>query len=116
MGQGPILQKPRGRCTPYAFFLNVCRIQCSKKLSREVDFKTLSSICWEKWQAMSEFHKRRFVQMSQYDEVRYDKEMDEYRKSFNQRRNQKRAKVLVPFSKEEDFQLLNVLKMYDGDR
>ena len=96
----PKLQKPRGRCTPYAFFLNVCRIQCSKKLTKEVDFKTLSSVCWEKWQTMSEFHKRRFVQMSKYDDVRYEKEMMEYK-------NKNRTATF--YSKEEDKQLLEAL-------
>ena len=60
----PKLQKPRGRCTPYAFFLNVCRDQCAKKLSREVDFKVLQKICSKKWSLMSDYHKVRFVQMS----------------------------------------------------
>ena len=68
-------QKPRGICTPYAFFLNICREKCSKKLSKEVDFNMLSAICWEKWNVMTEFQKRRFIQMSKYDELRYEKEM-----------------------------------------
>ena len=70
--------KPRGRCTPYAFFLNVCRDQCAKKLSREVDFKVLQKICSKEWSLMSDYHKVRFVQMSKYDELRYEKEIAEY--------------------------------------
>ena len=49
---------------------------------------------------MSEFHKRRFVQMSKYDEVRYEKEMVEYK-------NKNRTATF--YSKEEDKQLLEAL-------
>ena len=63
---------------PYAFFLNVCREQCVKKLSKEVDFKKLSKICTEKWNNMTGFQKIRFEQMSKYDESRYEAEMTVY--------------------------------------
>ena len=94
-------KKPRGKCTPYAFFLNVCREQCIKKLSKKVDFEMLSKICWEKWNVMTEFQKIRFHQMSKYDELRYEKEMIEYKN---------RAKKLPePFTQEEDLQLIEAL-------
>ena len=94
-------QKPRGICTPYAFFLNICREKCSKKLSKEVDFNMLSAICWEKWNVMTEFQKRRFIQMSKYDELRYEKEMIEYKIA--------NRKICVPFTETEDLQLIKVL-------
>ena len=77
--QNMATRKPRDKCTPYAFFLNICREKCNKKLSKEVDFKTLSKICWEKWNKMSEYHKRRFVQMAEFDEIRFNEEMMEYK-------------------------------------
>ena len=106
------MRKPRGKCTPYAFFLNICREKCAKKLSREVDFKTLSDICWGKWNCMTEYQKRRFVQMSEYDEVRYCREMTEYNRNRNAYYNQ-RHRNHGPFSEQEDVQLLNVLNMFD---
>ena len=67
---------------------------------------------------MTEYQKRRFVQMSEYDEVRYCQEMTEYR---NVRANYKRQIRLrcrnqVPFSEHEDHQLLKVLEIFDGER
>ena len=108
--------KPRGRCTPYAFFLNVCRDQCAKKLSREVDFKVLQKICSEKWSLMSDYHKVRFVQMSKYDELRYEKEIAEYNLLKGQHKDSKRiGRRGVRFSKEEDEILLQVLSTCDGE-
>ena len=76
------LEEPRGRCTPYAFFLNICREQCDKKRGDKlVDFETLQSLCWERWGRMTEEQKKRFVQMSECDQVRLDKEMREYKES-----------------------------------
>ena len=94
-------KKPRGKCTPYAFFLNVCREQCIKKLSKEVDFEMLSKICWEKWNVMTDFQKIRFNQMSKYDELRYEKEMMEYKN--------RARKESVTFSEHEDQLLINAL-------
>ena len=56
------LEKPRGRCTPYAFFLNICREQCDKKRGDKlVDFEVLSSVAWERWGRMTEAQKKRFT-------------------------------------------------------
>merc|ERR1711976_341011 len=74
MGMGEPLDKPRRRCTPYEFFLNVCAEHCQKK-GVEKDFSLLSSLCWEKWGQMSEMDKKRFVRMSESDQTRLDKEM-----------------------------------------
>ena len=46
-----------------------------------VDFNVLSSLCWERWGRMTEAQKKRFVQMSECDQVRLDKEMREYKES-----------------------------------
>ena len=97
----PKLKKPRGKCTPYAFFLNVCREQCIKKLSKTVDFEMLSEICWEKWNVMTDFQKIRFNQMSKYDELRYEKEMMEYKN--------RARKEAVTFSEQEDQLMIKAL-------
>ena len=85
------MEKPRGKCTPYAFFLNVCRDQCKKKLSKDVDFNTLSTVCTDKWNTMSDYHKKRFVQMSQSDAIRYDKEMAKYNEFKKEKDAEKKA-------------------------
>ena len=108
--------KPRGRCTPYAFFLNVCRDQCAKKLSREVDFKVLQKICSKEWSLMSDYHKVRFVQMSKYDELRYEKEIAEYNLHKRQHKVSKLVgRSFVPFTKEEDKILLQLLATCEGE-
>ena len=119
------MKKPRGRCTPYAFFLNVCREKCAKKIAAKVDFKTLSRICWEKWQVMTEYQKTRFVQMSKYDEIRFKKEMVEYKAkkkllikkqlSTPEERISRKSlftcnKTIKVFSAEEDSKLLKGLE------
>ena len=120
------MKKQRGRCTPYAFFLNVCRGKCAKKIAAKVEFKTLSRICWEKWQTMTEYQKTRFVQMSKYDEVRFEKEMEDYNEKKRMAREHKRSiqkkrqtvtnkslfnnsKIRISFSAEEDAKLLKCL-------
>ena len=72
--QAEPLDKPRRRCTPYEFFLNVCGEHCQMK-GVEKDFSALSSLCYEKWGQMSEMDKKRFVRMSESDQTRLDKEM-----------------------------------------
>ena len=117
------LKKPRGRCTPYAFFLNVCREQCAKKLSKVVDFKELQNICWGKWNSMTDFQKIRFVQMSKYDEARYEKELEQYNQYLKDRKKGKlknqylrRKQVIrVPFSADEDKLLMEHLTTSKGE-
>ena len=110
------MEKPRGKCTPYAFFLNVCRDQCKKKLSKEVDFNTLSTICTDKWNTMSDYHKKRFVQMSQSDVIRYDKEMAKYNEFKKEKDAEKKAEKkeerqkIVAEKKEEKKKLLEEKK------
>ena len=115
--------KPRGRCTPYAFFVNVCREQCAKKLSKVVDFKELQNICWGKWNSMTDFQKIRFVQMSKYDEARYEKELEQYNEYLKDRKKGKlknqylrRKQVIrVPFTADEDKLLMEQLTTSKGE-
>ena len=72
--QAEPLDKPRRRCTPYEFFLDVCGEHCHKK-GVEKDLSLMSSICRKKWGQMSKMDKKRFVRMSESDQTRLDKEM-----------------------------------------
>ena len=103
----PKSKKPRGKCTPYAFFLNVCREQCIKKLSKTVDFEMLPEICWEKWNVMTDFQKIRFNQMSKYDELRYEREMLAYTLSYKSR--VRKGAVTGKFSEQEDQLMLKAM-------
>ena len=97
------LEKPRGRCTPYAFFLNICREQCDKKrCDKVVDFNVLSSLCWERWGRMSEAEKKRFVQMSECDQVRLDKEMEIYNEAKKTLTVEKKAEKMEEKKKQKE--------------
>jgi len=86
------LEKPRERCTPYAFFLNVCREQWNKQNPEEiVDFNTISNICWPKWNSMSDFQKKRFVKLAESDEQRYTRAMEKYNEAKKVRDEERRA-------------------------
>lgn len=71
--------KPRGRTTAYAFFVQQCREELKKKNPNEtVVFAEFSKKCAEKWKAMKSNDKKRFEDMAEKDKVRYDKEMSTY--------------------------------------
>ena len=92
------IEKPRGRCTPFAIFLNICREKCEENCGgKVVDFNLLSSICWERWERMSEFEKRRFVQMSQHDQIRLDQVMEIYNEA------KKICKIVFPDNGQIDW-------------
>jgi hypothetical protein len=71
--------KPRGKTTAYAFFVQQCREELKKKSPNEtVVFSEFSRKCAEKWKAMKTNDKKRFEDMASKDKVRYDKEMANY--------------------------------------
>jgi len=73
------LQKPRGQCTPFAFFVHICNEHIVKKNpDKEVDINQLSDLCWDRWQEMTTKEQKRFVEMSKCDKTRYEKEMSAY--------------------------------------
>lgn len=74
-----VVQKPRGKCTPFAFFVNQCESHLAKKHPEKgVDMTQLGDLCWERWQKMSGMEKKRFIQLSQCDVTRHDNAMVEY--------------------------------------
>ena len=100
------MEKPRGRCTPYAFFLNICRDQCEKKGGdKVVDFNALSSICWERWGRMSELEKKRFVQMSDSDQKRLDREMELYNEEKKKQSAEKKTEKMEEKKKKKEEQV-----------
>ena len=95
--------KPRGRMTAYAFFVQTCREEHKKKHPDEnVVFSEFSKKCAERWkvrnpssfsdlkyfdfsnmlfflaQTMSDKEKKRFQEMAERDKIRFDDEMRHY--------------------------------------
>lgn len=71
--------KPKGRMTAYAFFIQTCREEHKKKHPNEtVQFSEFSKKCSEKWKEMGPKEKKRFEDMAGKDKIRYDKEMKSY--------------------------------------
>lgn len=78
MGKGD--NKPRGRMSAYAFFVQTCREEHKKKHPDEtVVFAEFSKRCAERWKTMSEKEKQRFHQMAEKDKKRYESEMANYK-------------------------------------
>jgi len=72
--------KPRGRMSAYAFFVQTCREEHKKKHPNEsVGFAEFSKKCSERWKTMNDKEKHRFHQLSEKDKKRYDGEMSNYK-------------------------------------
>jgi len=78
-GGGLAIDKPRGRMTAYAFFVQTCRSE-HKKLhpDENVQFAEFSRQCSERWKTMSETEKRKFHDLADKDKIRYDTQMKDY--------------------------------------
>lgn len=71
--------KPRGRMTAYAYFVQTCREEHKKKHPNEsVVFAEFSRKCADRWKVMSDKEKKRFQDMADRDKKRYEKEMQNY--------------------------------------
>ncbi|CAG0882648.1 unnamed protein product [Darwinula stevensoni] len=71
--------KPRGRVSAYAFFVQACREEHKKKHPNDnVVFAEFSKKCSERWKNMSEKEKNRFQEMAAKDKQRFDVEMSHY--------------------------------------
>jgi len=71
--------KPRGKMTSYAFFVQTCREEHKKKHPNDsVVFAEFSKKCSEKWKTMGPKEKKRFEDMADRDKVRYENEMSHY--------------------------------------
>jgi len=73
------VNKPRGRMTAYAFFVQICREEHKKRHPDEqVLFQEFSKKCAERWKTMTEREKRWFNQMAEGDKKRYEAEISRY--------------------------------------
>ena len=71
--------KPRGRMSAYAYFVQTCREEHKKKHPNEnVVFAEFSKKCAERWKTMNEPEKQRFHLMAAKDKKRYESEMSTY--------------------------------------
>ncbi|XP_066535475.1 high mobility group protein B2a [Hoplias malabaricus] len=77
MGKDP--NKPRGKTSAYAYFVQTCREEHKKKHpGTSVNFAEFSKKCAERWKTMSPKEKTKFDEMAKTDKVRYDREMKTY--------------------------------------
>lgn len=78
MGKGDP-NKPRGKMSSYAFFVQTCREEHKKKHpDSAVNFAEFSKKCSERWKTMSAKEKSKFEDMAKSDKARYDREMKNY--------------------------------------
>lgn len=71
--------KPRGRMSSYAYFVQKTREDFKKKHPNEnVVFAEFSKKCSDTWKKMSEAEKKKYIQMADKDKKRYESEMSTY--------------------------------------
>ncbi|KAI3375580.1 hypothetical protein L3Q82_003701 [Scortum barcoo] len=74
------VNKPKGKTSAYAFFVQTCREEHRKKNpeknpEQSVNFAEFSKKCSERWKALSASDKKCFEDMAKADKVRYNREM-----------------------------------------
>eukprot|EP00063_Salmo_salar_P037521 XP_014012356.1 PREDICTED: high mobility group protein B2-like [Salmo salar] len=73
------INKPKGKTSAYAFFVQTCREeQKIKHPDQSVNFAEFSKQCSERWRASTATDKRRFEDMAKNDKVRYERDMRGY--------------------------------------
>lgn len=71
--------KPRGRMSSYAYFVQKTREDFKKKHPNEnVVFAEFSKKCSDTWKKMSDSEKKKYIQMADKDKKRFDSEMKDY--------------------------------------
>lgn len=71
--------KPRGRMSSYAYFVQKTREDFKKKHPNEnVVFSEFSKKCSDTWKKMSDAEKKKYIQLADKDKKRYDAEMANY--------------------------------------
>jgi len=71
--------KPRGKTSPYGFFVKMCYEEHKKKYPNEnVQVTEISKKCSEKWKTMAQNEKQRFFELAQKDAERYQQEIQSY--------------------------------------
>ena len=69
--------KPKGRMSPYAFFVQERRAMYRQK-GQDVKFTEFSRECADLWREMNEKAKAKFVKSADADRERYRREMADY--------------------------------------
>ncbi|XP_028298282.1 high mobility group protein B2-like [Gouania willdenowi] len=73
------VNKPKGKTSAYAFFVQTCREEHRKKHPEQsVNFAEFSKKCSERWKSLSPSDKKCFEDMAKADKVRYNREMRDY--------------------------------------
>lgn len=73
------VNKPKGKTSAYAFFVQTCREEHrTKHPEQSVNFAEFSKKCSERWKALTATEKKRFEDMAKADKVRYNREMQHY--------------------------------------
>ncbi|XP_036372679.1 high mobility group protein B2-like [Megalops cyprinoides] len=71
--------KPRGKTSSYAFFVQTCREEHKKKHpGTYVNFAEFFMKCSERWRTMSAKERTKFEDMAKNDKARYEREMKSY--------------------------------------
>lgn len=92
MGKGDP-NKPRGKMSSYAYFVQTCREEHKKKHpDSSVNFAEFSKKCSERWKTMSAKEKGKFEDLAKGDKVRYEREMKTYVPPKNEKKGGKRKK------------------------
>lgn len=85
--------KPRGRMTGYAYFVQTCRDEHRKKHPNEqVVFAEFSRKCAKRWKEMVDNEKCTFSDMSDKDKIRYEAEMKNYNPPAGEGKRKKKKK------------------------
>uniref|UniRef100_A0A8C5KE81 HMG box domain-containing protein n=1 Tax=Jaculus jaculus TaxID=51337 RepID=A0A8C5KE81_JACJA len=72
-------EKPRGKMSSYAFFVQTCQEEHKKKHpDASVSFSEFFKKCSERWKTMSVKEKVKFEDMAKADKARYEREMKTY--------------------------------------
>ncbi|XP_056299150.1 high mobility group protein B2b [Pseudoliparis swirei] len=73
------VNKPKGKTSAYAFFVQTCREEHRKKHPEQsVNFTEFSKKCSERWKGLTAGDKKCFEDMAKTDKVRYNNEMRDY--------------------------------------
>ncbi|RXN08436.1 high mobility group B2-like protein [Labeo rohita] len=73
------VNKPKGKTSAYAFFVQTCRDEHKRKSPDvPVNFSEFSKKCSERWKSLNASEKTKFEDMAKVDKARYDKEMKNY--------------------------------------
>lgn len=85
--------RPRGKMSAYAFFLQEERESVRRgNPNATVNFQEFSRKCADKWRAMTDAVKNRYLRMAEQDKVRFTKEMANYKPPPGFGKKRKRAK------------------------